>query len=143
MKLRLQEASEKEIQNVILSWLNYQPMVIALQINTTGVFDPRTKKYRRPGRFVLAGTPDILISYTVLGVPVFIGMEVKSRRGIQSPDQKAFQARIEALGSYYFMVRSLEDAKTVMLHVKLQTMDRVLKKVSDLQKPEFKISLQS
>jgi hypothetical protein len=41
----------------------------------------------------------------------FVGFEVKTPRGKQSPDQLIFQRRLERNGGKYHLVRSLEDVK--------------------------------
>jgi len=38
-------------------------------------------------------------------------MEVKSRKGRQSDNQKSFEALVRAKGGYYFLVRSIKDAE--------------------------------
>jgi hypothetical protein len=35
-------------------------------------------------------------------------VECKSTRGVQSPEQRAFQARVEALGGLYLVARDVE-----------------------------------
>ncbi len=59
------------------------------------------------------GIPDIIVLLPPTGR--FMGLEVKRKGTYQNPDQKAFQARIEAVGGMYHVVRSKEEAWKVLL----------------------------
>jgi hypothetical protein len=56
---------------------------------------------------VIAGVSDF-IYLRPFGKPLF--MELKTETGVQSPEQKKWQLRIEAAGYEYCIVKSLEDA---------------------------------
>ena len=98
--------TEKSIQASILSWLK-----------RNGVFHWRQnagllKAGRRRIRLGPKGISDII----VLLPPGcrFVGLEVKVPGRYQNPDQKAFQANIEALGGMYFVVHSKEEAQSAL-----------------------------
>ena len=57
---------------------------------------------------VSAGVADMIILFP-LGNVLFV--EVKTAKGRQSPEQKAFQERVESLGFNYVIWRSVEDAE--------------------------------
>jgi len=54
----------------------------------------------------MPGQPDII---AILPGGIFCGIEVKTPKGKQSPDQILFQKRAEALGARYVVARSIED----------------------------------
>lgn len=108
------DPSEKMVQDSILYWLNYQSDVLGMQINTTGVYDPVRKHYRKPGRFVIKGTPDILVCLQVRGLGIFVGLEVKGPGGKQSDYQKLFQDRLQRKSGFYFIVKSIKDAEIAL-----------------------------
>lgn len=71
-----------------------------------GYFDARVGRFRKhTSPYVMRGTPDIIIVYK----GQFIGLEVKAKKGIQSPDQREFEEKCQKNGGRYFIVRSVED----------------------------------
>lgn len=104
------EPTEKEIENAVLTFLNYHPGCFAFKVNTVGIYDAQKQCFRKPSKFIIPGTPDILCCYHGR----FIGFEVKSKRGVQSPQQKSFQARLEQHKGLYFIIRCVEDAQNVL-----------------------------
>ena len=57
---------------------------------------------------VTAGAADLII---LLPIGNVLFVEVKTAKGRQSPEQKAFQERVESLGFSYVIWRSVEDAE--------------------------------
>ncbi len=100
----LKDGSEPErvIQARILSWLE-----------SSGFLAWRQNSGKIPvhGRMVNLG-PDGISDIVVLVPPNgrFLALEVKSANGTLRPVQKAFKARLEAVGGVYKVVRSLQDA---------------------------------
>lgn len=62
----------------------------------------------------LAGTADWFLSWRGPRPPFIGWIEMKAERGRQSPEQKAFQARVTALGHHYAICRSLDDVLGVL-----------------------------
>ena len=56
-------------------------------------------------KWSMNGTPDII---AVVGGK-FIGIEVKTTKGVQSIDQREFDKKVNAVGGYYYLVRSLDE----------------------------------
>jgi len=56
--------------------------------------------------YVMAGAPDII---AILPGGIFCGIEVKTLKGKQSPDQILFQKRAEHLGARYIVARNIAD----------------------------------
>lgn len=65
-----------------------------------------TDKTGRRIRFGVPGQPDI----QGCAAGRWIGVEVKSATGRQSPEQRVFQERIENAGGVYVLVRSADEA---------------------------------
>jgi penicillin-binding protein-related factor A (putative recombinase) len=97
---------EKDIQREILSYLNQRNDLFCWRNQSVGVFDPTKKIFRKArGVGTIKGVSDIL------GVHCsgrFIAIEVKSKTGRLSPDQKVFLNAVSELGGIAFMANSLE-----------------------------------
>ncbi len=118
-KFKWLDPSEKEIENAVLEYLKYQIGCFAFKVNTVGIFDSRIGAYRKPSKFIINGTPDVLICYNVLGVGVFVGMEIKSHTGRQSKEQKAFEDKLcERSNGFYFLIRSVSEAEAALKKVR-------------------------
>ncbi len=127
MKLKIQSPSEKETQDSILAWLAYQPGILAFQVNTQGTYDVHRKAFRKAGRWVIKGTPDILACLSIQPIagpplPLFVSFEVKSFTGRQSPEQKEFEQRLNAVNGFYYVVRSIEDTQKAIIEIKTKTL---------------------
>lgn len=129
-----EDAGEKEIENAVLTFLNYQIGVLAFKVNTIGVFDPRIGAYRTPSKFVMNGTPDVLVCLSFKGLPYFIGMEIKSQTGRQSKEQKSFQQRLEdRANGFYFIIRSVNDAEAALKLVRTKIEQKLEGIKNDIQ----------
>lgn len=103
---------EKEIENLICTWLNLQPGVFAFKVNTGGVYDVAKGLFRKnKNRHIRLGTADVICSISVAGVPVFAAFEIKTQTGRQSEHQKEFELSCKRVGAFYFVLRSIDDAK--------------------------------
>lgn len=60
---------------------------------------------------VLSGVSDLIVIHKM----VLLFVEVKAENGEQSVHQKEFQSRVELLGFKYYVVRSLEEFKLLIL----------------------------
>jgi hypothetical protein len=105
---------EKSIESAILAYLASQTDVIAFKVNTMGTYDQRRQCYRKPSKYVLRGTADIIACLNVQGIGIFIAMEVKSAVGVQSEYQKNFAYRVRNQHGFYFLVRSIHDAERAL-----------------------------
>lgn len=94
---------ESEIQSEILKYLKSRG-VFCWRNNNTAQYDRRLGGYRAFNG--MKGVPDIL---AILPTGIFCGIEVKTPRGKQSPDQILFQKRSESLGARYILARSVDD----------------------------------
>jgi len=98
---------EKLIQKQILNFLSAYGIFV-FRVNTTGVFDPSRKVFRRLGGYNLKGVADIL---GILPNGKFLAVEVKTEKGKQSVFQKNFQEQIEKNNGIYILARSIDDVR--------------------------------
>lgn len=78
---------------------------------SAGFYDTKRKIFRRHvNPFVGRGVCDLI----ALIDGHFIGLEIKSQKGVQSEDQKTFETRCKAAGAFYFLIRSVEEAESVL-----------------------------
>lgn len=102
---------EKDIEKSILQYLEFVPGCFAWKSNTVGIFDPVRKVYRKQkNKYAINGVADILGIYK----GKFIALEVKSRTGKPSQEQKIFLENIERNGGIAGIVRSVDDARKVL-----------------------------
>ena len=101
------------IQTQILEYLRLQENMGKLyytRLNSTGVFDPTRKVFRKASPHQKHGIPDIMI----IKDNEIIFIEVKSDIGKQSEHQKDFQAICINNIIPYHIVRSLDDVIKIL-----------------------------
>lgn len=117
---------EKIIENDILTWLNYQGGVFAFKVNTSGFYDTKRGVFRKNlSPFLIPGTPDIFCVFNIRDIPVAVFMEVKSSKGKQSENQKHFEQVVAHHGGFYYVVRSIEDAESALMNIKLRVQNAI------------------
>lgn len=94
---------EQEIKRSIMQWLMLQPDCFAWVNASTGVYDPIRKKFRT--NTSMKGVADILGVYKQKPLAI----EIKSKTGRVSEDQKIFLERFSKAGGIAFVARSLLD----------------------------------
>lgn len=105
---------ENQIQNAILDYLalkHKKDGMLFGRINTGGVYDPTRKTFRSMPKYSLNGFPDIF----VVKDGFFIGLEVKTKSGRQSANQKEFEKNCKQAGGEYYVVRSIDDVMEIGL----------------------------
>lgn len=99
---------EKELENRILDWLNSIEECFAFKVNTTGIFDPKKRVFRKnKNPHIHNGTADILGELR----GKFFAIEVKAGYGKPSENQKIFLSRIKENGGISFWTNDFEDCK--------------------------------
>lgn len=106
--------TEGGIQNAICEYLETRRRCF-FRLNNIPAFN-RTSDggsfiMRRLPKFTPRGLPDII----VVAGGLFFGLEVKSKIGKQSKEQKEFQTLVEKHGGKYFVVRSIQDVQEIGL----------------------------
>ncbi len=105
--------SEGDIQNSICEYLEIRGRCF-FRVNNIPAFNRQEGggfTMRRLPKFTPKGLPDII----VVAGGLFFGLEVKSKVGKQSPDQKKFEEWVKKHGGKYFVVRSIEDVQAIGL----------------------------
>ena len=95
---------EKGIENAILRFLN-KIGVYCWKNQSVGIYDPVKKIYRKSNNAAhIKGVSDIL------GVIEgrFLAIEVKSAKGVVSPEQRIFLTRINQEGGIAFVARNVD-----------------------------------
>lgn len=104
---------EGDIQNAICEYLHMRGRCF-FRVNNIPAFN-RTEgggfTMRRLPKWTPRGLPDII----VVAGGLFFALEVKTKIGRQSPDQKEFEALVKKHGGKYFVVRSIEDVQAIGL----------------------------
>jgi hypothetical protein len=115
--------TEAQIQKAILQWGQYKK-VLMHRINVIGtplhkdgltVYRPSTNR----------GMADIHATVLVGNIPVSVWLEVKTKKGKLSANQKAFQESVTAAGGYYWVVRSIDDVEWAIAEVRQETMQNI------------------
>ena len=115
--------TEAQIQKAILQWGAYK-RILMHRINVIGtplhkngltVYRPSTNR----------GMADIHATVLVGDIPVSVWLEVKTKKGRISENQKAFNDVIAAAGGFYYVVRSIDDVELVVAEVRQKTMQHI------------------
>ncbi len=95
---------ESEIQKACLQYLQLMENLGKCYFvrTSSGAVKTDTGRYFRTGK---KGSPDIICCYK----GQFIGLEIKSEKGRQSPEQKEAEAIINNSGGKYCLIRSLDE----------------------------------
>lgn len=102
MKIQLTEA---QIEHQILSFLESK-RIFAWKNPTSGYFDAKRKIFKKQkSRFAINGVSDIIALHK--SQAIFI--EVKSKAGKESIEQKRFRENVENSGNIAFVAKSVED----------------------------------
>ncbi len=96
--------NESGIQSAICDYLALKRHFFWRQ-NTAPAFDWKSKQFRRMPKHAMNGVPDIILIHDGL----FVGIEVKSATGRQSPGQVEFENAVKGAGGRYYVVRSVSD----------------------------------
>lgn len=97
---------ESLIKRQIVEYLRLQGIFCWVNISG-GIYDPTIGKFRKlNGYGMMKGAPDIIGIYKG---GKFLGIEVKNKKGIVSPEQKYFLDEINRNGGIGFVARSIDD----------------------------------
>lgn len=108
----VKEPSEHQIQCLIIEYLEKfrKKDVYFLRNNSFSGSFTRSNGSKGFIKNNKKGSPDIIICYK----GKWIGVEVKSRTGRQSPDQKQAEKDINRCGGEYHIVRALDDLIAIL-----------------------------
>mgnify|MGYP003136342380 FL=1 len=115
--------TEAQIQKAILQWGAYK-QILMHRINVIGtplhkagktIYRPSTNK----------GMADIHATVVVGDIPVSVWLEVKTKKGRISANQKAFNDVITRAGGFYYVVRSIDDVELALAEVRQKTIQNI------------------
>jgi len=115
--------TEAQIQKAILQWgavkriLMHRINVIGTPLHKAGktIYRPSTNK----------GMADIHATVLVGDIPVSVWLEVKTKKGRISENQKVFGGVIKSYGGFYSVVRSIEDVEFALAIVRHETLQNI------------------
>tara|TARA_R100000656_G_C3940553_1_gene126642 strand:+ start:428 stop:814 length:387 start_codon:yes stop_codon:yes gene_type:complete len=114
---------EKTIETKILQFLNDIPNAFAFKIQTTGIFDPKTRRFRKiVNPFIWKGTSDVFCCFNSRMI-CFEIKRPKPNKTYATKEQKEFLAHIEESGGYGFVVRSVDEVKEIMGNLCLEILE--------------------
>ncbi len=118
---------EGQIKADICAWLSWKPFVFFWVQESVGQYDVKSGKFRaKKSKYQRNGIPDIILLYRYKAFPpIFVGLEVKAPKGKQTDSQVQFQTDLERFGSYYFVVRSIDDTKNALSFIEKDLRRRV------------------
>ena len=101
--------TESQLQQSICIYFKNNHKGLIFSVPNGGTRNPiEAKSLKLTG--ALAGVSDLI----VIQQNRIMFIEVKIEKGIQSEAQKLFQSKVESLGFEYFLVRNLDQFKTVL-----------------------------
>lgn len=103
---------ESHISRAIEAWLNWQPDIMAWRQNAGAIRRQHTRKDGTQGGQLFRGACKGAGDITGIIKPGFrIEVEVKTAKGTQNANQKAFEKELAKFGGYYLLVRSIRDVE--------------------------------
>lgn len=100
-------ASEAEIQSAILDYLAAR-RILAFRVNSGNLLLQNADGSSRRIKLAPKGTADII---GIAPGGRFMAIEVKDRKGKQTPEQLEFEKKVIEAGGYYLLARSVEDVE--------------------------------
>ena len=102
--------SEASLQQSIIIWFrnNYQMNGKGLIFSVANESTYKNKTFKNTG--TMAGVSDLIV--VLPNKTIFV--ELKTETGIQSDKQKIFESKIKELNQEYYLIRSLEQFKTIL-----------------------------
>lgn len=105
---------ERQVQNAICQYLSLKKNIIFWVNKTQGTFDPIRKTFRsNKDPYFRKGISDICGVFTKTGRAFFI--EVKSKKGRLSPEQRDFIEDMSNSNAIAFVARSIEDVERCLI----------------------------
>lgn len=113
MRPRIKEATEKQIENSILEYLEVKG-IFCWKHNNTGIYDTRKQTFRRSySRYQFPGIADII---GIMPCGKLLALEVKKPSRVKNTTlaQKKFLANIEMRNGVCGVVTSIEDVDGIL-----------------------------
>lgn len=102
--------TEAQLQQNIIIWYrnNYQMQGKGLIFSVANESTYKNKTFKNTG--TMSGVSDLIV--VLNGKTIFV--ELKTEIGVQSEKQKIFESKIKELNQNYYLIRSLEQFKTII-----------------------------
>lgn len=97
---------EKDIESEILAILKKNPKLLVFKFPRGQKSHSRKNTVTNSGN----GVADIIVNMTHHGYCFTVYLEVKTKTGQLRDSQREFKSKIEKLGGFYFVVRSVNEA---------------------------------
>jgi hypothetical protein len=112
IKAAVATEKESDVQNAICEYLELKRRCF-FRLNNIPAFNREGGGIvmRRLPKFTPKGLPDII----VIAGGLFFGLEVKTKIGTQSKEQKEFERWVKEHGGRYHVVRSIDEVKAIGL----------------------------
>lgn len=108
---RIRDNPEQQIKNAILDYLALLKGCVYWVTDSVGIWDPVKKIYRkRNSKHHRPGVSDIIACYR----GSLVAIEVKSRRGRLTDEQRLFLNQVAAAGGISIVARSVDDVMRVV-----------------------------
>lgn len=106
----MNKISEASLQQQVIIWFrnNYQMNGKGLIFSVANESTYKNKSFKNTG--TMAGVSDLIV--VLPNKTIFV--ELKTETGIQSDKQKLFESKIKELNQEYYLIRSLEQFKTIL-----------------------------
>jgi len=112
------EKSESKIQQEIFTWFHNNYCLPHHTPQHCIYHIPNQNQQRLTSIGVKAGVPDLQVVLILPTGPKFFYVEVKDAKGTQSPKQIEFEQWCKQSGIEYYLVRSIDEFKQVLLQAK-------------------------
>jgi len=111
MPKKKKRVREKDIENLLLKYLNILPSTFAWKNNSTGIYDAKRGCYRKQqNKWAINGVSDILgVHHGRL-----LAIEVKTPSGKVTAEQQEFIDRVQREGGIAFVARSVADVRQML-----------------------------
>jgi len=113
-KVPKQKISENAVTNEILEWLQWKG-IYAWKNKNIPTYDPRTKAFRRLGKYEIRGVSDIL---GIMQDGRSLAIECKTGYNKASEVQKEFIANIKKNGGIAFVAYGIDDVEKCLTQLK-------------------------
>jgi len=110
MKKKTEKVSEKDLQKTILQNLKWYKDIYTIRNNSFFGSFSRPNGSKGFIQNNKKGAPDIILCKNGL----WLGLEIKSTDGVQSPDQKKAEIEIRRAGGMYFIIKTIDEFNKVI-----------------------------
>lgn len=117
---------ESLLKKQICDYITAKYRALVFMTPSQGVWDQKAGFYRRNNsRYAIRGISDLICVVNVLGFGVALFLEIKTKTGKQSEEQKKFEELICFQAGNYFIIRCTDDVDKAICKVRLEYLRRL------------------